>query len=90
MEWSVTRRVRTGRLERCTEAPLCCTIIIFPAAPTCAGDDDRDDTAFTKVCFCLSFMPQLVKRCNEGAHTMERTEQMYTLQKQLEFGKIKV
>uniref|UniRef100_A0A452HR58 Uncharacterized protein n=1 Tax=Gopherus agassizii TaxID=38772 RepID=A0A452HR58_9SAUR len=31
----------------------------------------------------------LVKRCNEGAHTMERTEQMYTLQKQLEFGKIK-
>lgn len=33
---------------------------------------------------------QLVKKCNEGAHTMERTEQMYTLQKQLEFGKIKV
>ena len=36
--------------------------------------------------FCL----QLVKKCNEGARAMERTEQMYTLQKQLEFGKKKV
>uniref|UniRef100_A0A8C6Z7Z0 Rho guanine nucleotide exchange factor 16 n=1 Tax=Nothoprocta perdicaria TaxID=30464 RepID=A0A8C6Z7Z0_NOTPE len=31
----------------------------------------------------------LVKNCNEGARAMERTEQMYTLQKQLEFGKMK-
>ncbi|KAJ7395515.1 hypothetical protein BTVI_153773 [Pitangus sulphuratus] len=31
----------------------------------------------------------LVKSCNEGARAMERTEQMYTLQKQLEFGKKK-
>ncbi|CAJ0958557.1 unnamed protein product [Ranitomeya imitator] len=31
----------------------------------------------------------LVKMCNEGARKMERTEQMYTLQTQLEFGKIK-
>ncbi|XP_033012312.1 rho guanine nucleotide exchange factor 16 [Lacerta agilis] len=37
----------------------------------------------------LKAISKLVKRCNEGAHTMERTEQMYTLQKQLEFGKIK-
>lgn len=36
------------------------------------------------------FFFQLVKNCNEGARAMERTEQMYTLQKQLEFGKKKV
>lgn len=33
---------------------------------------------------------QLVKQCNEGAHKMERMEQMYTLQTQLDFGKVKV
>lgn len=33
---------------------------------------------------------QLVKQCNEGAHKMERTEQMYTLHTQLDFGKVKV
>uniref|UniRef100_U3K4Q0 Rho guanine nucleotide exchange factor 16 n=1 Tax=Ficedula albicollis TaxID=59894 RepID=U3K4Q0_FICAL len=32
---------------------------------------------------------KLVKSCNDGARAMERTEQMYTLQKQLEFGKKK-
>lgn len=34
--------------------------------------------------------PQLVKACNEGAHKMERTEQMYTLHTQLDFSKVKV
>lgn len=34
--------------------------------------------------------PQLVKQCNEGAHKMERTEQLYTLHTQLEFSKVKV
>lgn len=33
---------------------------------------------------------QLVKQCNEGAHKMERTEQMYTLHTQLDFSKVKV
>lgn len=33
---------------------------------------------------------QLVNSCNNGARRMERTEQMYTIQKQMEFGKIKV
>lgn len=33
---------------------------------------------------------QLVKQCNEGAHKMERMEQMYTLHTQLDFGKVKV
>lgn len=34
-------------------------------------------------------MNKLVKQCNEGAHKMERMEQMYTLQTQLDFGKVK-
>lgn len=33
---------------------------------------------------------QLVKQCNEGAHKMERTEQIYTLHTQLDFSKVKV
>ncbi|XP_075696844.1 rho guanine nucleotide exchange factor 16 [Rhinoderma darwinii] len=37
----------------------------------------------------LKAISKLVKQCNEGARKMERTEQMYTLQTQLEFGKIK-
>lgn len=48
------------------------------------------------VCGCavmsLSRLPfqQLVTACNDGARRMERTEQMYTIQKQMDFGKIKV
>ncbi len=38
----------------------------------------------------MFFSCQLVKCCNDGARRMERTEQMYTIQKQMEFGKIKV
>ncbi|XP_049733638.1 rho guanine nucleotide exchange factor 16 [Elephas maximus indicus] len=37
----------------------------------------------------LKAISKLVKQCNEGARRMERTEQMYTLNKQLDFGKIK-
>lgn len=37
------------------------------------------------VCLC----EQVVRKCNEGARTMERTEMMYTINSQLEF-KIKV
>ncbi|XP_069730583.1 rho guanine nucleotide exchange factor 16 [Phaenicophaeus curvirostris] len=37
----------------------------------------------------LKAISKLVKNCNEGARAMERTEQMYTLQKQLGFGKKK-
>ncbi|XP_072101213.1 rho guanine nucleotide exchange factor 16 [Mobula birostris] len=37
----------------------------------------------------LKAISKLVKRCNEGARRMERTEQMYTIQTQLDFGKIK-
>ncbi|XP_035945614.1 rho guanine nucleotide exchange factor 16 isoform X2 [Halichoerus grypus] len=37
----------------------------------------------------LKAISKLVKRCNEGAHKMERTEQMYTLHTQLDFSKVK-
>lgn len=37
----------------------------------------------------LKAISKLVKQCNEGAHKMERTEQMYTLHMQLDFGKVK-
>ncbi|XP_070615200.1 rho guanine nucleotide exchange factor 16 isoform X2 [Erythrolamprus reginae] len=37
----------------------------------------------------LKAISKLVKTCNEGAHTMERTEQMCSLQNQLDFGKVK-
>ncbi|KAL8198501.1 UNVERIFIED_CONTAM: Rho guanine nucleotide exchange factor 16, partial [Gekko kuhli] len=46
-------------------------------------------SAYDAATRALKAISKLVKQCNEGAHTMERTEQMYTLQKQLEFGKIK-
>ncbi|XP_023981344.1 rho guanine nucleotide exchange factor 16 [Physeter macrocephalus] len=37
----------------------------------------------------LKAMSKLVKQCNEGAHKMERMEQMYTLHTQLDFSKVK-
>ncbi|XP_068453141.1 rho guanine nucleotide exchange factor 16 [Clinocottus analis] len=37
----------------------------------------------------LHAISKLVTRCNDGAQRMERTEQMYTIQKQMDFGKIK-
>ncbi|XP_019513971.1 PREDICTED: rho guanine nucleotide exchange factor 16 isoform X2 [Hipposideros armiger] len=37
----------------------------------------------------LKAISKLVKQCNAGAHQMERTEALYTLHKQLDFGKVK-
>ncbi|XP_065791978.1 rho guanine nucleotide exchange factor 16 isoform X2 [Muntiacus reevesi] len=37
----------------------------------------------------LKAISKLVKQCNEGAHKMERMEQMYTLHTQLDFSKVK-
>ncbi|MEE6483776.1 hypothetical protein FKM82_013652 [Ascaphus truei] len=37
----------------------------------------------------LKAISKVVKECNDGARKMERTEQMYNLHTQLEFGKIK-
>ncbi|XP_041953124.1 rho guanine nucleotide exchange factor 16 [Alosa sapidissima] len=40
-------------------------------------------------CWALKAISKLVKSCNDGARKMERTEQMYSIQKQMDFGKIK-
>ncbi|XP_054993754.1 rho guanine nucleotide exchange factor 16 [Sorex araneus] len=37
----------------------------------------------------LKAISKLVKKCNEGAHQMERTELMYRLSKQLDFSRVK-
>uniref|UniRef100_A0A8C5GXV0 Rho guanine nucleotide exchange factor 16-like n=1 Tax=Gouania willdenowi TaxID=441366 RepID=A0A8C5GXV0_GOUWI len=39
--------------------------------------------------WALKAISKLVSSCNDGARRMERTEQMYTIQKQMDFGKIK-
>ncbi|KAM8863702.1 rho guanine nucleotide exchange factor 16 [Spinachia spinachia] len=39
--------------------------------------------------WALHAISKLVTSCNDGAQRMERTEQMYTIQKQMDFGKIK-
>ncbi|XP_068610052.1 rho guanine nucleotide exchange factor 16 [Brachionichthys hirsutus] len=39
--------------------------------------------------WALHGISKLVSSCNDGARRMERTEQMYTIQKQMDFGKIK-
>ncbi|XP_054031792.1 rho guanine nucleotide exchange factor 16 [Dryobates pubescens] len=45
--------------------------------------------AYSTATRALKAISKLVKSCNDGARAMERTEQMYTLQQQLEFGKRK-
>uniref|UniRef100_A0A8C5UA22 Rho guanine nucleotide exchange factor 16 n=1 Tax=Malurus cyaneus samueli TaxID=2593467 RepID=A0A8C5UA22_9PASS len=52
-------------------------------------DMDGHSVQHFSISLVMFFSSQLVKSCNEGARAMERTEQMYTLQKQLEFGKKK-
>ncbi|KAG7276346.1 hypothetical protein CRUP_032401 [Coryphaenoides rupestris] len=39
--------------------------------------------------WALHAISKLVTSCNDGAQRMERTEQMYTIQKHMDFGKIK-
>lgn len=39
--------------------------------------------------WALEYINKLVTSCNDGARRMERTEQMYTIEKQMDFGKIK-
>ncbi|KAL4622568.1 rho guanine nucleotide exchange factor 16-like [Arapaima gigas] len=44
---------------------------------------------YFRATWALKAISKLVKKCNEGARNMERTEQLCTIQKQLDFGKIK-
>ncbi|KAG2458900.1 ARHGG factor, partial [Polypterus senegalus] len=49
----------------------------------------KQSPEFESAASALKAISKLVRKCNDGARRMEKTEQMYTIQKQLEFGKIK-
>uniref|UniRef100_H3D360 Rho guanine nucleotide exchange factor (GEF) 16 n=1 Tax=Tetraodon nigroviridis TaxID=99883 RepID=H3D360_TETNG len=68
-------------MQRVTRLPLLLDTI-------CQKTKDKSAEYFAAV-WALHAMSKLVNSCNDGARRMERTEQMYTIQKQMEFGKIK-
>ncbi|KAL1021315.1 hypothetical protein UPYG_G00011690 [Umbra pygmaea] len=68
-------------MQRVTRLPLLLDTI-------CQKTKDRTAEYYAAV-WALKAISKLVNSCNDGARRMERTEQMYTIQKQMEFGKIK-
>uniref|UniRef100_A0A4X2M0D5 Rho guanine nucleotide exchange factor 16 n=2 Tax=Vombatus ursinus TaxID=29139 RepID=A0A4X2M0D5_VOMUR len=68
-------------MQRVTRLPLLMDTLCLKTQ----GHPDRCKVASR----ALKAISKLVKQCNEGAHKMERTEQMVNLQTQLDFGKIK-
>ncbi|KAM9855562.1 rho guanine nucleotide exchange factor 16 [Aulostomus maculatus] len=68
-------------MQRVTRLPLLLDTI-------CQKTPDKTAEYFAAV-WALHAISKLVSSCNDGARRMERTEQMYTIQKQMEFGKIK-
>ncbi|XP_077370679.1 rho guanine nucleotide exchange factor 16 [Festucalex cinctus] len=68
-------------MQRVTRLPLLLDTI-------CQKTADKSAEYFAAV-WALHAISKLVGSCNDGARRMERTEQMYTIQKQMEFGKIK-
>uniref|UniRef100_A0A673YT96 Rho guanine nucleotide exchange factor (GEF) 16 n=1 Tax=Salmo trutta TaxID=8032 RepID=A0A673YT96_SALTR len=68
-------------MQRVTRLPLLLDTI-------CQKTLDTTAEHFAAV-WALKAISKLVNSCNNGARRMERTEQMYTIQKQMEFGKIK-
>ncbi|PWA30875.1 hypothetical protein CCH79_00010604 [Gambusia affinis] len=68
-------------MQRVTRLPLLLDTI-------CQKTPDQTAEYFAAV-WALKAMSKLVTECNDGARRMERTEQMYTIQKQMDFGKIK-
>uniref|UniRef100_A0A7N8Y8Y9 Rho guanine nucleotide exchange factor (GEF) 16 n=1 Tax=Mastacembelus armatus TaxID=205130 RepID=A0A7N8Y8Y9_9TELE len=68
-------------MQRVTRLPLLLDTI-------CQKTPDKTAEYFAAV-WALNAMSKLVSSCNDGARRMERTEQMYTIQKQMDFGKIK-
>ncbi|XP_041712892.1 rho guanine nucleotide exchange factor 16 [Coregonus clupeaformis] len=68
-------------MQRVTRLPLLLDTI-------CQKTPDKMAEYFAAV-WALKAISKLVNSCNDGARRMERTEQMYTIQKQMEFGKIK-
>uniref|UniRef100_A0A8C5MYJ1 Rho guanine nucleotide exchange factor 16 n=1 Tax=Leptobrachium leishanense TaxID=445787 RepID=A0A8C5MYJ1_9ANUR len=68
-------------MQRVTRLPL--------LMDTICQKTDSNSPEYEAATRALKAISKLVKQCNDGARKMERTEQMYTLQTQLEFGKIK-
>lgn len=68
-------------MQRVTRLPLLLDTI-------CQKTPDKTAEYFAAV-WALYAISKLVTSCNDGARRMERTEQMYTIQKQMDFGKIK-
>ncbi|KAM4738174.1 rho guanine nucleotide exchange factor 16 isoform 1-T3 [Anableps anableps] len=68
-------------MQRVTRLPLLLDTI-------CQKTQDQTAEYFAAV-WALKAISKLVTECNNGARRMERTEQMYTIQKQMDFGKIK-
>ncbi|KTG17117.1 hypothetical protein cypCar_00024043, partial [Cyprinus carpio] len=68
-------------MQRITRLPL--------LLDTICQKTPKETAEYFAACWAFKAISKLVKRCNDGARTMERTEQMYTIQKQMEFGKIK-
>ncbi|KAK0132695.1 Rho guanine nucleotide exchange factor 16 [Merluccius polli] len=69
-------------MQRVTRLPLLLDTI-------CQKTPDKTAEYFAAV-WALHAISKVVSSCNDGARRMERTEQMYTIQKQMDFGKIKV
>ncbi|XP_036389412.1 rho guanine nucleotide exchange factor 16 [Megalops cyprinoides] len=68
-------------MQRVTRLPL--------LMDTICQKTPEDVAEYSAAVRALKAISKLVKSCNDGARTMERTEQMYTIQQQLDFGKIK-
>uniref|UniRef100_A0A8C1U5F5 Rho guanine nucleotide exchange factor (GEF) 16 n=1 Tax=Cyprinus carpio TaxID=7962 RepID=A0A8C1U5F5_CYPCA len=65
-------------MQRITRLPL--------LLDTICQKTPKETAEYFAACWAFKAISKLVKRCNDGARTMERTEQMYTIQKQMEFG----
>ncbi|XP_018962881.2 rho guanine nucleotide exchange factor 16-like [Cyprinus carpio] len=68
-------------MQRITRLPL--------LLDTICQKTPKETAEYFAACWAFKAISKLVKCCNDGARRMERTEQMYTIQKQMEFGKIK-
>ncbi|KAK3540698.1 hypothetical protein QTP70_034660 [Hemibagrus guttatus] len=68
-------------MQRVTRLPL--------LMDTICQKTTKQTTEYYAARWALKAISRLVKSCNDGARRMERTEQMYTIQKQMDFGKIK-
>ncbi|XP_048417737.2 rho guanine nucleotide exchange factor 16 [Stegostoma tigrinum] len=68
-------------MQRVTRLPL--------LMDTICQKTNRFQVEYDAATRALKAISKLVKLCNEGARRMERTEQMCTIQTQLDFGKIK-